>query len=75
MGYNYKMPWICAFQGWQMLKLHKKAILAELGAYGPQNGYYPTVIYDHPYYRDLGIGGDCPNAEKAAKLIREGRWR
>jgi len=70
MGYNYKMPWNNAFHGWQFLMLHKPSIEAELGRYGPENGYYPRVVYDHPYYKELGITGDCPRAEKLAEKVR-----
>jgi len=74
LGYNYKMPWNCAFQGWQMLRLHKPAIEAELGLYGPMDfpDIYSKVIYDHPYYRKLGITGDCPVAEEIVRKIKEG---
>jgi len=70
MGYNYKMPWNNAFHGWQFLMLHKPSIEAELGRYGPEDGYYPRVVYDYPYYKKLGIIGDCPNAEKLAETVR-----
>lgn len=70
MGYNYKMPWNCAFLGWQMLKLHKPAILAELGRYGLKDGYYPKVVYQHPYYVERGITGDCPVAEDIAWRVK-----
>ena len=71
MGYNYKMPWNNAFHGWQFLLLHKPSIEAELGRYGSKDGYYPRVVYDHPYYKELGITGDCPNAEKLAETVRK----
>lgn len=71
LGYNYKMPWNCAFQGWQQLLLHKPAIEAELGRYGPWDGYYPQLVYDHPYYKRKNIFGDCPVAEGVARDVKE----
>jgi len=73
-GYNYKMPWNCAFQGWQMVLLHKPSIFAELGRYGPMDhrDIYSRLVYDHPYYQKLGIRGDCPVAEEVARKIKEG---
>jgi len=71
MGYNYKLNWLSAFLGETMLRLHKPAILAELGRYGIKDGYYPHVVYDHPYYRKLGITGACPVAEATAEKVRK----
>lgn len=73
LGFNYRMPQICALIGLTQLKLHKKAVMSELGLHGPQEGHYPRVIYEQPFYRKLGIKGNCPNAEIAAKEVRE-RW-
>lgn len=73
LGYNYRMPEICALLGLRMLQLHKKAILSELGSYGPAEGYYPYVIYNQPLYQKLGITGNCPNAEKIAEKVRKGQ--
>lgn len=70
LGYNYRMPEPCALMGLRMLQRHQKGMLAELGSYGPDEGYYPYVIYDQPLYRRLGIKGNCPNAEKVAKYVR-----
>lgn len=74
MGYNYKLPWNNAFHGWQYLKLHKLAITCELGKYGLGDGYYSRVVYQHPYYRQLGYTGDCPNAEALAEKVRSGMF-
>lgn len=71
LGYNYRMPQICALIGLTNLKLHKIAILSELGSYGIKQGYYPTVIYNQPLYQKLGITGNCPNAEKASEEARK----
>lgn len=73
LGYNYRMPQICALIGLTTLKLHKKAILVELGSYGIEQGHYPEVIYNQPLYKKLGITGDCPNAEAAAAAAKKVR--
>lgn len=75
MGQNGMMLWKSAFDGWQMLKLHKKAILSELGSYGPEDhrDIYGTLIYNQPWYQShkrLWRKLDCPNAEKAVEYIR-----
>jgi dTDP-4-amino-4,6-dideoxygalactose transaminase len=31
--------------------------------------HYPKTIYDQKLYQDLGIGGNCPQAEKAASEV------
>jgi dTDP-4-amino-4,6-dideoxygalactose transaminase len=79
MGYNWKMGWINAFQGWQMVKMHKKAIMSELGLFGPKDGYYSKLVYNHPWYQNFENKGawfamDCPNAERAAEKVAQG-WR
>ena len=72
-GHNYEMPWNCAFHGLQNLQLHKPGIEAELGRYSPKDGYYPKVVYQHQYYQEQGITGDCPNAERLAEKVRSGQ--
>lgn len=74
LGYNFKMPWLNAFIGEQTLKLHKPAIKAELGRYSAKDGYYPLLVYQHPWYqenKDKWIKTDCSNAEKLAKEVKE----
>lgn len=70
LGHNYRMPQICALIGLTQLKLHKIGMLAELGSYGIKTGHYPIVVYNQPLYKKLGIKGNCPIAEKAAKEAR-----
>jgi len=70
LGYNYRMPQICALVGLTAIKLHLKGIISELGMYGPQHGHYPSVVYNQPIYKKLGITGDCPIAERIAKIAR-----
>lgn len=71
LGFNYRMPEICALVGLTNLKLHKQAIIAELGSQGIKQGHYPQVIYHQPLYKQLGISGCCPNAERAAEEARK----
>lgn len=74
MGYNYEMPYNCAFHAWQYLKLHKPAVEAEIGRYSERDGYYKHLVYQHPWYQDnpgLWVNTGCPNAEKAAKTVRD----
>jgi perosamine synthetase len=71
LGHNYRMPQICALVGYTQLKLHKHAIVSELGSYGLERGYYPYVVYDQPLYKKLGLNGNCPNAERIAQQVRE----
>lgn len=75
IGFNFRMNELSALVGLERLKLHEPAILAELGRFGPQDGYYPFVIYDQPAYKDRGITGDCPVAEKIAQRVREGWYQ
>jgi len=70
LGYNYRMPEVCALLGLQQLKRHRKAIMAELGSYCVDDGFYPYVIYEQPVYKKLGFNGHCPNAEKIAEEVR-----
>lgn len=73
LGYNFKMPWINAFIGEQALKLHKPGIEAELGRYGPKDGYYPKLIYQHKWYQNYPSKWEsypCPTAEHIANLVR-----
>lgn len=71
IGFNFRMPEPCALIGLQQIKMHWPAIQAELGRYGVSDGYYPRVIYDQPAYRKLGIRGNCPIAEDAARQVAE----
>jgi len=76
MGFNYDMPWDHAQRGEEYLQLHKPSIFAELGRYGLEDGYYPHVVYDEPYYKELCKNGKlfvhrCPVAESVAKKVRE----
>jgi dTDP-4-amino-4,6-dideoxygalactose transaminase len=76
LGFNFRMPEPCALLGLERLKFHWPAIQAELGRYGAQDGYYPRLVYQEPFYRRLGITGNCPIAEQAAARVSQaGRER
>ena len=73
LGYNFKMPWINAFLGWQHLLLHKPGIEAELGRYGIKDGYYPKLVYQYDWYRRHPMKWEsypCPKAELAVTQVR-----
>lgn len=71
IGFNFRMAEPLALLGLHAVTTHWPGVLAELGRYGPQDGYYPNVVYDTPAYRRLGITGHCPVAEAAAARVRE----
>lgn len=71
LGTNYKFNRLCALVAETNLRLHLPAIISELGRYGPEDGYYPRVVYEYEYYRKLGITGNCPVAEEMARKVRE----
>ena len=68
VGANFRIPEICALIGLQHLN-HSKAILSELGNYDESNGYYPMLAYQQLSLQKMGIGGNCPIAEKVAAEI------
>jgi len=73
LGYNFKMPWICAFIGQQTLTLHQPGIMAELGRYGPKDGYYPRLVYQHSWYvknPEKWETYPCPVAESIALEVK-----
>lgn len=69
LGENLKMPRLLALIGSTNLRLHKKGILAEVGNYSWKDGYYPKLVYQHPYYKERGIVGHCPVAEEMAARV------
>lgn len=71
IGFNFRMSRDHAQQVATQLRLHSKGAESELGSYGIQNGHYPYVIYDQKAIKDLGITGNCPNAERAALEARK----
>ena len=70
VGFNYKIPRPLSFFGLTNLRLHKKGIESEIGLLSPKDGYYPQLVYNHPYYKKFGIEGKCPIAEETARKVR-----
>ena len=71
VGFNFRLAEPLCLMAYEQMKLHMKGIKSELGLRGPEQGHYPNVVYDQPAYKRLGITGNCPNAEAAAKYVRE----
>jgi perosamine synthetase len=70
IGFNFRLAEPLCLLGLENLKIHERAYLAELGMRDESHGHYPNVVYEQPAYKKLGINGNCPNAEKAARDIR-----
>ena len=74
MGFNYRMSDYQAIVLYNKIKYHNVGGEAELGKFGPKDGYYPRVVYDQPLYKDLGYydkwKGKCPVSEKLAEEVR-----
>lgn len=73
LGYNLKPAQILAFIGEQHLRLHKPGIEAELGRYGPMDGYYSRLVYENPWYQENLVKWSalsCENAKKLAAKVR-----
>ncbi len=75
VGFNFRLAEPLCLMALEQMKIHMTGIRAELGLRGPQTGHYPKVVYDQPAYKRLGLTGNCPIAEKTAKLIREGKFK
>lgn len=71
VGFNFRLAEPLCLMAYEQMKLHMTGIKSELGLRGPEQGHYPNVVYDQPIYKDLGITGNCPNAEAAAKYVRD----
>jgi len=71
IGFNFRLAEPLCLLGIENLKIHKRAWMAELGMRDESHGHYPNVAYEQPAYKRRGIMGNCPNAEAAAKAIRE----
>lgn len=72
-GWNMKMSWKAAFDGQQFIYMHKRSIEAELGEKGLEQGYYPRLVYQHPWYVEHPETWSkmlCPNAEALADKQR-----
>jgi dTDP-4-amino-4,6-dideoxygalactose transaminase len=70
LGFNFRLAEPLCLMAYEQMKLHMEGIRAELGFRGPDKGHYPKVVYDQPIYKNMGITGDCPIAEKEANRIR-----
>lgn len=73
LGGNHRLAWPLASHGETMLRLHRKASLSETASYGPEEGYYPYLVYQEPFFennRHLWTKSDCPVAEEVAARIR-----
>jgi len=74
IGFNFRLAEPLCLMAYEQMKLHMKGIKAELGFRGPEQGHYPSLVYQQPAYINLGIEGNCPRAEKIAKEIKEKYW-
>ena len=76
LGFNFRMPETTALLLNHQIMYHQKWGESELGKWGPKDGHYPRVVYEQPWYRDLGLydrfKGKCPNAEATAAKVRSG---
>ena len=67
LGFNFRLAEPLCLQAYHNIKLST----AELGMRDWKYGHYPTVVYNQPIYKKLGITGECPVAEAAAKKVRD----
>ena len=72
IGFNFRLAEPLCLMALEQMKLHHVGIKAELGIRGPEQGHYPEVVYNQPAYKERGVSGNCPVAEKVAKSIRDG---
>lgn len=70
IGFNFRLAEPLCLMALEQMKIHMTGIRAELGLRGPAQGHYPRVVYDQPAYKERGITGSCPIAEKVAEKIR-----
>ena len=71
IGFNFRLAEPLCLMALEQMKLHMAGIKAELGLRGPEQGHYPKVVYDQPAYKRMGLIGNCPNAEAAAKKLKK----
>lgn len=69
IGFNFRMSDLSALVGIERLKMHKTAIISELGMYGPADGHYPLLAYQQEAIRRLNYYGNCPNAERLCGMV------
>ena len=71
LGFNFRLAEPLCLQAYHNIKLHMRASTAELGMRDWTYGHYPKVVHNQPIYKKLGVTGNCPIAEAAAKKVRE----
>ena len=72
IGFNFRLAEPLCLMALEQMKIHMTGIKAELGLRGPEQGHYPKVVYDQPIYKQKGLTGDCPVAERvAAEIARQ----
>mgnify|MGYP003653816782 CR=1 FL=1 len=71
IGFNFRLAEPLCLMALEQMKLHMKGVTAELGMRGPEQGHYPSVVYDQPVYKKIGLAGDCPVAEAKAREVKK----
>lgn len=71
IGFNFRLAEPLCLMALEQMKIHMTGIKAELGLRGPEQGHYPTVVYNQPAYIRKQITGNCPIAECIAASISE----
>ncbi|NBX74532.1 MAG: aminotransferase class V-fold PLP-dependent enzyme [Alphaproteobacteria bacterium] len=74
LGFNFRLAEPLCLMALEQMKLHMVGIKAELGLRGPKQGHYPSVVYDQPIYKKMGIKGYCPIAENIALQIKNNTY-
>lgn len=74
IGFNFRLAEPLCLMAYEQMKLHMKGITSELGLRGPEQGHYPDLVYQQPFYIRKGIKGNCPIAERVAKSIKDGTY-
>ena len=69
IGFNFRLAEPLCLMALEQMKIHMTGIKAELGLRGPAQGHYPKVVYHQPAYKNRGLRGNCPIAEKVARSI------
>ena len=75
LGFNFRLAEPLCLMAYEQMKLHMTGIKAELGIRGPKQGHYPSVVYNQPIYKKLGISGECPIAESVASQIKNNTYK
>ena len=75
VGFNFRLAEPLCLMALEQMKLHMTGVEAELGLRGPEQGHYPEVVYNQPAYKERGIEGFCPIAEKITQKIKDGIYK